>query len=304
MRSEEQEFLAGYDMTKYERPSVAADVVVFAILPDGERSSIRRIQRKKLKVLLIKRGGFPYKGCWAIPGGFCNKGEDVIDSARRELFEETGIENAYVNLVGVYGKPGRDPRGWIISSTYMALMNGENCDLKAGDDARDARWFTVDLRDISDEGSNADGTKFRESILNESDKGDRYRLTLSDSKAGIKLTALLRRTDMSACGLSSDSYDIEECDGLAFDHAKIITEAVLGLRKAVKLDPEVAFGLISDSFTLTELQKVYEQVLSRGLTAPNFRRKIADYVEETDGVREGEGFRPAKLFRHKKHEIV
>ena len=283
MSDEEKEFLAGYDLTKYDRPSVAADIVVFAIMADGERDNTRKPQDKKLKILLIERGGYPYKGCWAMPGGFCKKKEDVIDSARRELSEETGIDDAYVKLVGVYGEPGRDPRGWVISSTYMALMDEERCRVKAGDDARDAGWFTVELEDIS-------GKK------EVSGNGERYRLVLTDSGSDTRLSAVLRKTDMSTRGRSSDSYDIEECEGLAFDHARIITEAVLGLREDLGRDPELAFDLLPERFTLTELQNVYEQIWDMELTTPNFRRKIAEYVEETDAYQAGERYRPAKLF--------
>lgn len=283
MSDEEKEFLAGYDLTKYDRPSVAADIVVFAIMADGERDNTRKPQDKKLKILLIERGGYPYKGCWAMPGGFCKKKEDVIDSARRELSEETGIDDAYVKLVGVYGEPGRDPRGWVISSTYMALMDEERCRVKAGDDARDAGWFTVELEDIS-------GKK------EVSGNGERYRLVLTDSGSDTRLSAVLRKTDMSTRGRSSDSYDIEECEGLAFDHARIITEAVLGLREDLGRDPELAFDLLPERFTLSELQNVFEQIWDRELTTPNFRRKIADYVEETKYIQEGERYRPAKLF--------
>ena len=283
MSDEEKEFLAGYDLTKYDRPSVAADIVVFAIMADGERDNTRKPKDKKLKILLIERGGYPYKGCWAMPGGFCKKKEDVIDSARRELSEETGIDDAYVKLVGVYGEPGRDPRGWVISSTYMALMDEERCRVKAGDDARDAGWFTVELEDIS-------GKK------GVSGNGERYRLVLTDSGSDTRLSAVLRKTDMSTRGRSSDSYDIEECEGLAFDHARIITEAVLGLREDLGRDPELAFDLLPEMFTLSELQNVFEQIWDRELTTPNFRRKIADYVEETEYIQEGERYRPAKLF--------
>lgn len=283
MSDEEKKFLAGYDLTKYDRPSVAADIVVFAIMADGERDNTRKPQDKKLKILLIERGGYPYKGCWAMPGGFCKKKEDVIDSARRELSEETGIDDAYVKLVGVYGEPGRDPRGWVISSTYMALMDEERCRVKAGDDARDAGWFTVELEDIS-------GKK------EVSGNGERYRLVLTDSGSDTRLSAVLRKTDMSTRGRSSDSYDIEECEGLAFDHARIITEAVLGLREDLGRDPELAFDLLPERFTLSELQNVFEQIWDRELTTPNFRRKIADYVEETEYIQEGERYRPAKLF--------
>lgn len=302
MSDEEKEFLTGYDLTKYDRPSVAADVVVFSVMKDDECEDVRRLQEKKLKILLIRRGGFPYKGSWAMPGGFCRKGEDVIDSARRELCEETGIDDAYVKLVGVYGEPGRDPRGWVISSTYMALMNAGDCRLKAGDDAQDARWFTVELIDASTEAAEVSGTG--EEIVKDEDSrkvqnGKRYRLVLKNADSDIKLTAVLRKTDISSCGRSSDSYDIEECEGLAFDHARIITEAVLGLREDLKRDPDLAFDLLPERFTLTELQNVFEQIWDRELTTPNFRRKIADHVEETDHIQEGERYRPAKLFRRR-----
>lgn len=301
MSVEEKEFLAGYDLTKYDRPSVAADVVVFSVMKDDECEDVRRLQEKRLKILLIRRGGFPYKGSWAMPGGFCRKGEDVIDSARRELCEETGIDDAYVKLVGVYGEPDRDPRGWVISSTYMALMNGRACRLKAGDDAQDARWFTVELTDISTEVTEVSGTgeeivKNKVEASHKVQNGKRYRLVLKDADSDIKLTAVLRRTDMSSCGRSSDSYDIEECEGLAFDHARIITEAVLGLREDVRRDMELAFDLLPERFTLTELQNVYEQIWDMELITPNFRRKIAEYVEETDAYQSGERYRPAKLF--------
>ena len=305
MSVEEKEFLAGYDLTKYDRPSVAADVVVFSVMKDEECEDARRLQEKRLKILLIRRGGFPYKGSWAMPGGFCRKGEDVIDSARRELCEETGIDDAYVKLVGVYGEPGRDPRGWVISSTYMALMNARACRLKAGDDAQDARWFTVELTDISTEVTEVSGIS-EEIVKNEVEASckvqneKRYRLVLKDADSDIKLTAVLRRTDMSSCGRSSDSYDIEECEGLAFDHARIITEAVLGLREDVRRDMKLAFDLLPERFTLTELQNVYEQIWDMELTTPNFRRKIAEYVEETDAYQSGERYRPAKLFTRRK----
>lgn len=308
MSDEEKEFLAGYDLTKYDRPSVAADVVVFSVMKDDECEDVRRLQEKKLKILLIRRGGFPYKGSWAMPGGFCRKGEDVIDSARRELCEETGIDDAYVKLVGVYGEPDRDPRGWVISSTYMALMNGRDCRLKAGDDAQDARWFTVELTDVSTEvteaaevsGIGVEIVKNEVEASHEVQNVKRYRLVLKNADSDIKLTAVLRRTDMSSCGRSSDSYDIEECEGLAFDHARIITEAVLGLREDVRRDMELAFDLLPERFTLTELQNVYEQIWDMELTTPNFRRKIAEYVEETDAYQSGERYRPAKLFTRRK----
>lgn len=98
MSQEERDYLKAYDISSFERPSIAVDVVVFSILNDGERDNIRKLQKKRLKVLLIKRASYPYKGCWAMPGGFCVPGEDVIETAKRELFEETNVKDTYLKL--------------------------------------------------------------------------------------------------------------------------------------------------------------------------------------------------------------
>lgn len=98
----------------------------------------------------------------------------------------------------MYGEPGRDPRGWVISSTYMALMNAGACRLKAGDDAQDARWFTVELTDVSTEATEVSGTS-EEIAKNEVEasykvqNGKRYRLVLKNADSDIKLTAVLRK---------------------------------------------------------------------------------------------------------------
>ena len=130
---EEAEFLKKYDPSKYERPSVTADIIIFTIDDNDE-----------LNILLIKRGGFPYKGYWAIPGGFLEVGKESIDeAAARELEEETGITNAFLNQLYTFGKPDRDPRTTVISIAYTALIAKEQLNIKAGDDASDAQLFKV-----------------------------------------------------------------------------------------------------------------------------------------------------------------
>lgn len=104
MSKEEKEYLSEYDISEFERPSIAADIAIFSILSDGSKDDIRKLERKSLKVLLVKRASYPYKDCWALPGGFCRPDEDVKDTAKRELYEETNVENAYLKLVGVYGE--------------------------------------------------------------------------------------------------------------------------------------------------------------------------------------------------------
>jgi 8-oxo-dGTP diphosphatase len=89
-------------------------------------------------VLLIRRGNEPFKGSYALPGGFVDVGERVEDSCRRELSEETGLHVGELRLVGVYSDPGRDPRGHTCSVAYLAPVG--RAEVTAGDDAAAAEW--------------------------------------------------------------------------------------------------------------------------------------------------------------------
>jgi len=285
---EEKEYLAGYDITQYERPSIAADIAIFSILEDGESSNFRKLPKKALKLLLIKRGTYPYKNCWALPGGFCRPNEDVHETARRELFEETNVENAYLKLSGIFGEVDRDPRGWIISNTFLALMDGEKCNLRAGTDAWEAKWFTVELncKELKKQ-SDADVAE----IINE------YEIRLIHEASQVSLCATVTEHKQFKNYHETSHYDIANCENIAFDHAKIILNAILTLRKGIENDSKLVFDLMPELFTLTQLQNAFELIQDEKLLTANFRRKIADYVIETEQIVEGAGHRPAKLFR-------
>ena len=113
----------------YPRPAVTTDCVIFGY--DG----------KELKVLLIERGIEPFKGCWAFPGGFLNMDEDALAGARRELKEETGLEDAFIEQFHTFSEPGRDPRGRVITIAHYALVKIQ--EVEGGDDAALARWFPI-----------------------------------------------------------------------------------------------------------------------------------------------------------------
>lgn len=121
-----------YDVSRYERPSVTVDVVIFA-LRDG-----------RLHVLLVKRKHWPYADHWAIPGGFVNMDESLEAAARRELEEETGVHDVYLEQLYTFGDPGRDPRTRVISVAYFALIRAESQTLKVSDESSDVRWFSAD----------------------------------------------------------------------------------------------------------------------------------------------------------------
>ena len=297
--SEEREFLANYNIEHFDRPSVATDIVAFAVMQDGEQSNIRKLANRELKLLLIKRSQFPYKGAWALPGGFLRPGETVEETAKRELFEETGIDNSFLHLAGVYAEEGRDPRGWIISNSFISLINAENCNLRADTDAWDAAWFCVKL----------ESEEYSDYALSGGAKTTKHTLTLSfDSSASdsnmkdaekleIKVVVLEESTRKRHNHISN--YQIVDSDDLAFDHAKIIVCSLLELRDMMEYDLRIAFDLLPDTFTLAQLQNTIEKVKDKELLSANFRRKIADYVEETGEMIEGQGHRPAMLFRAK-----
>ncbi|MBR6488948.1 MAG: NUDIX hydrolase [Muribaculaceae bacterium] len=115
---------------RYPHPAVTTDCVIFGF--DGTN----------LKVLLVERGIEPFKGKWALPGGFLKLDEDAEQGARRELKEETGLETAYIRQFHTFTAPDRDPRERVITISYYALVRLQ--EVVGGDDAARAEWFDLD----------------------------------------------------------------------------------------------------------------------------------------------------------------
>ncbi len=121
----------GYDPSRYERPSVTVDVVIFTLL------------NKELNILLVKRRRWPYEGHWAIPGGFIAMDESLDQAARRKLEEKTGVRDVYLEQLYTFGAPRRDPRLRVISVAYFALIRAETQTLRHSDDTEEVRWFPI-----------------------------------------------------------------------------------------------------------------------------------------------------------------
>lgn len=235
----EEEFLAAYQVRDYPRPSVTTDIVIFTVL-DAD-----------LKVLLIQRAGHPFRGKWAIPGGFLDvgqavgedQGEDLEAGALRELEEETCLDVAshgiHLEQLRTFGTAGRDPRTRVITVAYFALVPPHLAPfVKARDDAKDAKWLSV-------------------------------------------------------------THEVD-WENLAFDHKKILTCAVERVRGKIDYSP-VAFSLLPETFTVTELRAVHEAIKGVTYNSGNFRRRFKrmqtdGIIEEAPGKRHT-GTRPAKVFR-------
>ena len=181
---------------KYPHAAVTTDSVVFGF--DG----------RELHILLIERGAEPYKGYWAIPGGFINMNETVEEGALRELKEETAIDNIYLEQFHVFSAVDRDPRERVLTVAFFALVKKSEYNVIAGDDAVRAEWFPI--------------------------------------------AAL---------------------PNLAFDHNDIIVSAREHLQDRMRAKP-IAFKLLDEKFTMTELQTLFESVNDITYDRRNFYRKI------------------------------
>lgn len=201
--------LSNYDANNYKHPSVTVDVAICTIIDD------------QLKILLIKRKYPPFRNCWAIPGGFLDIDlkESLEEAAARELEEETGLKNIYIEQLKTYGDVDRDPRTRVVTTAYFALipysvLSKQN--IRSASDAADAKWFT----------------------LND------YEKEMADSNEGI-----------------------------AFDHRKILGDLNQRLCGKISYSP-IAFELLPETFTWTELRKVYEAILNKTIDPANFKKKI------------------------------
>lgn len=119
---------------EYPRPAVTVDIILFVF------------QQEQLRVLLIRRANEPYKGKWALPGGFVGEQENLYGAALRELKEETNVSNVYLEQLYTFGEPGRDPRARVITVAYFALLSAEEVaqqEVHGASDAGEARWWDI-----------------------------------------------------------------------------------------------------------------------------------------------------------------
>lgn len=271
----EKEYLEQYDDRKYEKPSVTADINIFSVFEE-KVDNYRKLAIKKLKILLIKRGKHPFKDMYALPGGFVRKQETVDEAAYRELKEETGIECTFLQQLKTFSTPNRDPRRWVITCAYMALIDGKRYFVKGGDDAKEALWFDVSLVHT---------------------EGEYWKLELQHDDE--KIEAILR-CDMRSRLSEFSNWELINSSNIAFDHALIIVTAIIKLRRLViGEDNSIVFKLLPEYFSLSEAQQVYEVILDKKLYPQVFRRQIKDYVEETQEYTQSAGHRPSKLYRYK-----
>ncbi|PZO48550.1 MAG: NUDIX hydrolase [Phormidesmis priestleyi] len=223
---------------EYPRPALTVDCVVFGFeVGVGVGVGVGAA----FKVLLIRRKLPPYEGQWALPGGFVQMEESVEAAAVRELQEETGVKDVFLEQLYTFGAVGRDPRDRTVSVAYYALINLQSHPVQAATDASDARWFKL------------------------------FELP----KIGAKIETVL-----------------------GFDHAEILDCALARLQAKIRYEP-IGFELLPKAFTLSQLQRLYEQILNRPLDKRNFRKKLLkmDLLIDTGQQETGVAHRAAQLYQ-------
>lgn len=241
----EKEFLAHYSDKGYDKPSVTADILVL-----GSNSDF-----SGFRILLVKRGGHPFLGSWALPGGFVRKDETAYQAAARELSEETGLQNVYLEQIYAFTNPRRDPRTRVMSIAYLALVCGFE-DVAGSDDAADAAWFDMTV--------NENGIR------------------IFSAERGVEIFYGIERGIFQNGKIRYENWVAKSSGGekLAFDHIEIVIESLLKL-KSNFYNSDLAFNMIGDFFTLPDLQSLYELVLGKKLYKTNFRAMVADKIQAT-----------------------
>ena len=212
-----EEFLKEYDPYQYKNPCATTDMVLFSYA--GEKPDT-----DALKVLLVCRKNHPSIGYWALPGGFVELYENLEDTARRELEEETGVKGLPVEQFACYGDYQRDPRARVITTAYFSLVNEKEVRVKAGDDAADAAWFTVKLK----KGESKDITTDAAVIRRED-----FSLELENEDRGLKIRAVICKEERQGL-VRERKYKVKEGGMVVVDHAAILTQALEVIQQRIR----------------------------------------------------------------------
>lgn len=283
----EKEFLEKYDASEYPKPSVTTDMVIFTMneIKNEIKKSLKKLPKKELKVLLIKRKDHPFINSWALPGGFLNMNENLESCASRELKEETNVSNVYLEQLYTWGNVERDPRMRVLSVSYMALVPENKLQPKAGDDAAEIAFFTVE-----------------KNIISKSDSQICYHLIFKNKELDLSILYLIEETYVKNGYMKSMEIKVKSLseETLAFDHAEIINMAINRLRTKVEYTP-IAMNLLNKKFTMGELQMVYETILGKSLYKSNFRTKVSKMIQPLEEKEPNQvGHRPAKYYTLRK----
>jgi len=253
---------------KGEKVKFTTDILIFSV-STSEAESCRRLPEKNFSILLVKRSMEPFINKWCLPGGFVSENETSKQASDRILIKETNLHNIYKEQLYTFDEVNRDPRGRIISTAYMALVDRT----KITDELdTDAEWFNINVKENS----------------------ETINIKLESSNETIQYSAKKISKDKTT---KEFEYEIIDNKDLAFDHPLMIIMGILRLRQKAR-NTDIIFNIMPKYFTLGELQQVYEIILDRKFLEAAFRRTIESKVKKTDQFIKTGGHRPSALFKY------
>ena len=265
----EQEFLKAYNPSDYPSFAITTDILVFGI-SSVDDLNYKKLDAKKMSILLIKRDTYPFKDKWCLPGGFVEINENLDDAPKRILKKETGLDKIYLEQLYTFGSINRDPRMRVITSSYMALIDKD----RIGNNINDkSSWFD---------------------IIKVEENKNTIKVVLSNNVDTIEFSVKKKLRELTT---DRYSFEIEDNSYLAFDNPLVIVSGIERLKNKIEYT-DIVFNMMPEYFTLGELQKVYELILGKKMLDPAFRRIIAKKVIQTDKFKTGEGHRPSRLFKY------
>jgi len=262
---------------------------------NAKREDAKKLPKKRLKVLLMKRNKEPFKGCWLFPYGFVNIDESLDDAVYRKLKETTKMDNIFLEQLYTWGAVDRDPTARVIATSYMAIIPEDQLKSQEIKEREELKWFTVSKEFVSfEKTSDVEMTsKYLVSLINDEEK-----VTIAYYVKEKTFTSGFEKRNK----YSYEHY-LEHSEKMAYDHIKILDYALDRIKNKV-FYTNIAFGLLPEYFTLTELQQVYELLLGKQLVKSNFRQLIGKKVEKTEQIKKDGAYRPSQLYRLKKESVL
>ena len=256
-------------MNYSEKILTSIDIVVISV-SNEESDNQRKNSKKMMSILLEKRNKEPFKDRWGLPGGLLEPNDTLVDSAKKVLKKASNISNIYIEQLYTFDNLERDPRGRVISTSYVALIDKNRLKEKINNNVS---WFN---------------------IINIEDKDNIVNIVLNNGKETLKFSIRKKLREKT-----TDRYEfyVHKNECLAFDHPIIILSALERIKSKSNYT-DIVFNMMPKYFTLGELQQVYEVILGKQLLKSVFRRVIASKVKKTNKMKNDKAHRPSSLYTY------
>ncbi len=247
----------------------ATDILIFSV-DSRKNDNCRELPKKYFSILLVKREKEPFKNKWCLPGGFVSNDETSYEAAKRILKKETNLSEFYIEELGTYDNINRDPRGRVVTNTYISLVDKSVIKESL---LSNAKWFDIEIKDNDNK------------IIIDLNNVDLINIEVLKSIINIQSNQY--------------EYKLNKSNNIAFDHGLIISNGIIELKKKAN-NTDIIFNIMPKEFTIGELKQVFEIILGKKLVNSAFRRTISNKIKPIEEKIKTGGHRPSQKFVYKK----